>query len=445
MDSSSKKRKTEENGVAALTPSDSLTSEDARKIIGSFSQEQLVDIVADAICRDAGVLDAVRVIADRDPVQRKLFIRGLGWETTTEKLRTLFAKYGELEEAVVIVDKATSKSKGYGFVTFRHIDGALLSLKEPSKKIDGRMTVTQLAAAGASGPTALVPPAADVSQRKIYVGNVPPDMPSDRLLALFSSYGEIEEGPLGLDKLTGKFRGYSLFVFKTVEAAQAALVEPLKTIDGSILQCKLAMDGKKVRPGAAVPVAASQPQLVAGTGGDGYGDGMALGSHSSLPGSLSSQFGAPIGGFSSYGGFSGSAGLPGGSSSFGQLHHLNSSLQPSIGLGNTGLSSLGSQAPSSLGSSGAGGYGVGSLSGGQYSTSGQYSSSGAYGGYGIGSSLYRMPTGSSGLPSSVYPETGPYSTTSSIYQGQHLQPTGSSPGPRVPPGSGMYQNIPHYF
>ncbi|KAK8964676.1 hypothetical protein KSP40_PGU018460 [Platanthera guangdongensis] len=70
-------------------------------------------------------------------------------------------------------------------------------------------------------------------------------MSSDCLLAQFSSYGEIEEGPLGLDEKTGKFKGYSLFVFKTVEAAQAALVEPVKTIDGSILQCKLAMDGER--------------------------------------------------------------------------------------------------------------------------------------------------------------------------------------------------------
>lgn len=89
--------------------------------------------------RHADVLDAVRLIADRDSTQRKLFIRGLGWETTTEGLRTLFSSYGDLDEAVVILDKVTGKSKGYGFVTFKHIDGAMIALKEPSKKIDGRM------------------------------------------------------------------------------------------------------------------------------------------------------------------------------------------------------------------------------------------------------------------------------------------------------------------
>jgi heterogeneous nuclear ribonucleoprotein A1/A3 len=37
---------------------------------------------------------------------------------------------------------------------------------------------------------------------------------SERLLAHFASYGEIEERPLGFDKLTGKFRGFALFAYK---------------------------------------------------------------------------------------------------------------------------------------------------------------------------------------------------------------------------------------
>ncbi|XP_021831813.1 UBP1-associated protein 2C-like [Prunus avium] len=147
----SKKRKLDENGVVLDTDPSSipkLSPEDARKLIERFNPDQLIDILQDAVTRHVDVLDAVRSIADLDASQRKLFIRGLGWDTTTEGLRALFSAYGELEEAIVILDKVTGKSRGYGFVTFRHVDGALLALKEPSKKIDGRMTVTQLAAAG---------------------------------------------------------------------------------------------------------------------------------------------------------------------------------------------------------------------------------------------------------------------------------------------------------
>ncbi|KAK9152982.1 hypothetical protein Sjap_000462 [Stephania japonica] len=412
MDPALKKRKSDENGTvvaaaaaaADAAPQTSLTREDARRILEPLAQDQLLEILKDALIRHLDVLEAVRSVADRDPAQRKLFIRGLGWDTTTEGLRNLFSSYGDLEEAVVIIDKVTGKSKGYGFITFKHIDGALLALKEPSKKIDGRMTVTQLAAAGMSGPASNVGGVGgvDVSMRKIYVGNVPHDMPADRLLAHFSSYGEIEEGPLGFDKQTGKSRGFALFVYKSAEAARASLVDPMKTIDGHQMVCKLATDGKKGKPGApgggqvqGAPGEMVPPQSVPSQYGGGHGG----------PGAA--------GGLPSYGGYNAGPQGPGG------LAHQNPN-QPAIAGGG------------SYGGAG-GGYGAyGGLSGGP----------GASGGYG-GSSLYRLPPGSGGMPSGGYPESGHYGLSSS-FPGQHHQPSGTSPVPRVPPG-GMYQGMPPYY
>ncbi|KAE7997393.1 hypothetical protein FH972_002034 [Carpinus fangiana] len=46
---------------------------------------------------------------------------------------------------------------------------------------------------------------------KIYVWEVPHDMLPDKLLSHFSSYGEIEEGPLGFDRFTEKSKGFELF------------------------------------------------------------------------------------------------------------------------------------------------------------------------------------------------------------------------------------------
>lgn len=172
-------------------------------------------------------------------------MRGLGWDTTSDTLKTVFAQFGEVEEGAVILDKGTGKSRGFGFVTFRHMDGAQRSLKEPSKRIDGRMTVCQLAATGALQTNSNQ----EVSQRKIYVGNVPHDLAADRLLGLFSGYGEIEEGPLGFDKLTGRSRGFALIIYKTVDAAKRALQEPIKSLDGVQVYCKLAQEGQKQRQG----------------------------------------------------------------------------------------------------------------------------------------------------------------------------------------------------
>ncbi|GJW40050.1 UBP1-associated protein 2C-like protein [Tanacetum coccineum] len=260
----SKKRKTEDNGLTITTTTTPLTPSDARKILETLTKDQLLNILQPVLVRDSAVLDAVRAIADADPTQRKLFIRGIGWETTSEKLRTVFSAYGELEEAIVITDKVTNKSKGYGFVTFKHIDGAMLAVKEPSKKIDGRVTVAQFGGQYSVSDSCRVHfshdaqphhlsnsvvhrklGSVDVSMRKIYVGNAPFEISSERLLAHFVTYKEIEEGPLGFNKQSGKVKGFAFFVYKSEERARNSLVDPIKVIDGHQVNCKMAMDGKK--------------------------------------------------------------------------------------------------------------------------------------------------------------------------------------------------------
>ena len=49
---------------------------------------------------------------------KKLFVGNLDWGTTQEELQELFAAYGAVEEAIIINDKFSGRSKGFGFVTF---------------------------------------------------------------------------------------------------------------------------------------------------------------------------------------------------------------------------------------------------------------------------------------------------------------------------------------
>lgn len=59
-------------------------------------------------------------------------------DTTTESLRNMFSQFGELEDAVVTTDRASGKSKGYGFVTFRYAANAAAAVAEPEKQLDVR-------------------------------------------------------------------------------------------------------------------------------------------------------------------------------------------------------------------------------------------------------------------------------------------------------------------
>lgn len=56
-------------------------------------------------------------ITQKDTTFTKIFVGGLPYHTTDKSLREFFDKFGEIEEAVVITDRQTGKSRGYGFVS----------------------------------------------------------------------------------------------------------------------------------------------------------------------------------------------------------------------------------------------------------------------------------------------------------------------------------------
>lgn len=57
-------------------------------------------------------------LTQKDTTWTKLFVGGLPYHTTDKSLQEHFAQFGDIEEAVVITDRSTGKSRGYGFVSF---------------------------------------------------------------------------------------------------------------------------------------------------------------------------------------------------------------------------------------------------------------------------------------------------------------------------------------
>ncbi|KAI3996331.1 hypothetical protein MKX01_026799 [Papaver californicum] len=262
----------EETEKSVESEAEGAEEEDLAKVLEIFSKEQLVDIIRSASTQNKKLIEDIHKLADQDPSHRKLFVHGLGWETTSDKLREIFSTYGELEDCNVVVDKNTGKSKGYGFILYRHRKSASKALQEPQKKIENRMTACQLASSGPvnipsqhqqqqqqfqqmnhhvkKNGNSLAGVSPESLQRKIYVGNVQSEISAEKLHSFFSKYGEIEEGPLGFDKNTGKPKGYALFIYKTVEGARKALEEPSKSFEGHVLFCQKATDNNKQKSGS---------------------------------------------------------------------------------------------------------------------------------------------------------------------------------------------------
>jgi RNA recognition motif-containing protein len=74
----------------------------------------------------------------RGPAPR-LFVGHLSWDTTTEGLKAFFEKQGEVLDAIVMTDRDTGRSRGFGFVTMADKKAAQAAIdKLDGADLDGR-------------------------------------------------------------------------------------------------------------------------------------------------------------------------------------------------------------------------------------------------------------------------------------------------------------------
>ena len=68
----------------------------------------------------------------------KLFVGGLPWAMDNNRLKEVFAEFGDVADARVILDRETGRSRGFGFVTYATPEGATKALELDGKEVDGR-------------------------------------------------------------------------------------------------------------------------------------------------------------------------------------------------------------------------------------------------------------------------------------------------------------------
>lgn len=115
-------------------------------------------------------------LIQKDTTFTKIFVGGLPYHTTDQSLRQYFEQFGEIEEAVVITDRQTGKSRGYGFVTMSEATSADKACQEPNPIIDGRKANVNLAYLGAKPrvmPTGYISPEAVKPEMLMGYGQVP--------------------------------------------------------------------------------------------------------------------------------------------------------------------------------------------------------------------------------------------------------------------------------
>jgi RNA recognition motif-containing protein len=72
-------------------------------------------------------------------VNKKLYVGNLNYQTTQSQLEALFAEAGEVVEAVVVEDRYTGRSRGFGFVEMATEEAAAAAIEKfHGQTLDGR-------------------------------------------------------------------------------------------------------------------------------------------------------------------------------------------------------------------------------------------------------------------------------------------------------------------
>ncbi|KAF1965296.1 hypothetical protein BU23DRAFT_546224 [Bimuria novae-zelandiae CBS 107.79] len=180
--------------------------------------------------------------------RRQLFVRSLAPSVTTEDLTDFFSENYPIKNAVVVLDKETKASKGYGFVTFADVEDAERAKEEfngaelQGKKMkldvaEARHRDTDTAAptvsAGARAKAEREQAMKDNQAPKLIVRNLPWSIKTpEQLGKLFLSYGKVHFTTLP-KKPNGELRGFGFVALRGKKNAEKA-IEDLngKEIDG---------------------------------------------------------------------------------------------------------------------------------------------------------------------------------------------------------------------
>jgi len=165
----------------------------------------------------------------------KMFIGGLSWQTTPEKVREYFSQFGEVAEVMVMKDPATRRSRGFGFITFSNASSVQAVLALPSHTIDGKLVEPKVAVPRKSNPKLVL------RTKKIFVGGLSATTSLEDIKAYFEQFSKVKESMLAIDKVTNRHRGFGFVTFDNEEVVDKICEIHFHEINGKMVESKKAL------------------------------------------------------------------------------------------------------------------------------------------------------------------------------------------------------------
>ncbi|CAL5326244.1 hypothetical protein ACSBR2_024959 [Camellia fascicularis] len=149
---------------------------------------------------------------------RKLVVLGIPWDIDTDGLKDYMTKFGELEDCIVMKERSSGRSRGFGYVTFASVDDAKNALSS-EHFLGNRILEVKVA----TPKEEMRAPSKKVT--RIFVARIPPSVTEAAFRSYFEQYGEITDLYMPKDPSTKGHRGIGFITFASAESVDNLMAE----------------------------------------------------------------------------------------------------------------------------------------------------------------------------------------------------------------------------
>jgi RNA recognition motif-containing protein len=178
------------------------------------------------------------VLNDRKTEQfRKLFIGGLSAKTDEDGLKAFFSAWGDIIDVVVMKDKRSGRSRGFGFVTYLNPSSVDEAQFHRPHEIDGKIVETKRAMSREDANN----PEAHMTVNKLFVGGLRKEVTSEDMCKYFMRFGNVVECEVVTWRETGESRGFGFVTFDDYDPVDKAVLYKPHLIGSSLSDVKKAL------------------------------------------------------------------------------------------------------------------------------------------------------------------------------------------------------------
>eukprot|EP00768_Dysnectes_brevis_P004093 gnl/Dysnectes_brevis/2910_a3562_661.p1 GENE.gnl/Dysnectes_brevis/2910_a3562_661~~gnl/Dysnectes_brevis/2910_a3562_661.p1 ORF type:complete len:380 (-),score=61.56 gnl/Dysnectes_brevis/2910_a3562_661:656-1774(-) len=171
---------------------------------------------------------------DTDRSGRKVFVGGLSPTATEDSLVRHFERFGKLEDAVLVLDKATRRSRRFGFVVFSSSDAAKRVVQQQYISMNDRLVECKIAV-----PEKDLPQPPRLDDCRVFLARIPADTGREDIIRLCQDFGTIRTIRIGRNAMGG-CRGFAFVTFSSPQEVVGFLSAGPHSIGGREIVAEVA-------------------------------------------------------------------------------------------------------------------------------------------------------------------------------------------------------------